>query len=82
MKALLMEIMESKVMTNYCDKASSAFNGLTDSEVKKLQVKCEIFDQKLLCLDKFTIQKFKFKTKKHFASLWKSYFHSVMDKPQ
>ena len=53
MKALLMEIMESKVMNCDCDKASSAFNGLTDSEVKKLQVKFEMLDQKLLCLDKF-----------------------------
>ena len=48
MKILLMEIMESKVMSSTnCDKTASEFNGLTDSEVKKLRVEFVVCDQKL-----------------------------------
>ena len=53
-----MEMMESKIMSSTdCDKTVSEFNEQVDSEVKKLQVEFEVFDQKLHCLDEFYFQK-------------------------
>ena len=57
-KTLLMEMMESKIMSSTdCDKTASKFNGLIDSEVKKLRVEFEVCDQKLHHLDEFYFQK-------------------------
>ena len=53
-----MEMTESKIMSSTdCDKTVSEFNEQVDSEVKKLQVEFEVFDQKLHCLDEFYFQK-------------------------
>ena len=54
----LMEMMESKIMSSTdCDKIASEFKGVIDSEVKKLRVKFEVFDQKLHRLDDYYFQK-------------------------
>ena len=75
-----MEMMESKIMSSTdCGKTVSEFNGQVDSEVKKLQVEFEVFDQKLHCLDEFYFQKVWIQNYKTL-SFWKSYLHSVMDK--
>ena len=67
MKTLLMEIIESKIMSSTdSDKTASEFNGLIDSEVKKLRVKFELFDYTVWM--NFTFRKFKFKTTKHCPS--------------
>ena len=52
MKTLLMKIMECKIMSSTdFDKTASEFSRLIDSEVKKLPVEFEVFDQKLHCLN-------------------------------
>ena len=77
-----MEMMESKIMSpTDCGKTVSEFNGLVDSEVKKLQAEFEVFDQKLHGLDEFHFQKVRIQNYKTL-SFWKAYLHSVMDKLQ
>ena len=83
MKTLLMEMMESKIMSSTdCDKTASEFNGLTDSEVKKLRVEFKVFDQKLHHLDEFYFKKVQIQHYKTLSILLKIILHSVMDKLQ
>ena len=78
-----MEMMESKIMSSTdCDKTASEFNGLTDSEVKKLRVEFKVFDQKLHHLDEFYFKKVQIQHYKTLSILLKIILHSVMDKLQ
>ena len=53
-----MEMVENKIMSSTdCNKTASQFNRLIDSEVNKLRVEFEVFDQTLHCLDEFYFQK-------------------------
>ena len=57
MKTLLMEMMESKIMssTDY-GKTANEFNGLINSGSKKLQVEFKVFDEKLHRLNEVYFQ--------------------------
>ena len=75
MKTLLMEMMESKIMSSDDrGKTVSEFNGLIDSEVKKLRMEFEVFDQKLQRLDKFYFQKVQIQNCKTLSFLLKIMF--------
>ena len=75
MKTLLMEMMESKIMSSDDrGKTVSEFNELIDSEVKKLRMEFEVFDQKLQRLDKFYFQKVQIQNCKTLSFLLKIMF--------
>ena len=70
-----MEMIESKMMfSTDCDKTASWFNGLIDSEMKKLQVEFKVFDQKLHRLDAFYFQKVQIQNYKTLPFLLKIIF--------